>query len=538
MMAQQVALPGSKRAGKSDAKRVRDVDQNSHIEVTITLRAPDSPAADQLTGVSMSPEEFAAKFGARREDADKVASVLEGYGLKVEDISLPTCSMRVSGTAAQIEAAFRPNLAIYHSAEQGEFRGREGDIKIPAELEGIVEGVFGLDERRVARRKSTALNAAAAAALAPRTPADLEQRYQFPPGDGQGQQIAIAEFEGGYFPDDLTAYCQKFSRPVPTVNTISVGIPVLTLDQIRNLPPQQRNAELGATIEVMMDVQIVAGLCPAANISVYFAPFTQKGWIDLLNQVIQARPVTLSVSWGAPEDSSDWSTAARNAINARMAAAATLGITVCVASGDDGSGDELSDGRAHVDFPTSSPFVLSVGGTMISGTSHHTEKVWWEAPGRRTSNGGGSTGGGVSVFFNRPAWQNVTIQSLNSNSIDGRVVPDIAALAGPPLYDLIFVGRDFPNGGTSASTPLWAALIARINAKLPANKQQRFLTPLLYQPGSDGHPRGQSTCHDITVGENTSHPQPGVGYKAKKGYDAVTGWGTPNGAALLTALSS
>ena len=98
---------------------------------------------------------------------------------------------------------------------------------------------------------------------------------------------------------------------------------------------------------------------------------------------------------------------------------------------------------------------------MLSGD---TDVVWWESPGYRTGSGGGSTGGGVSVVFPRPSWQDVQITSINPGSIDGRVVPDIAALAGPPFYDLIFMGQDQPNGGTSASTPMWAALIALMAA--------------------------------------------------------------------------
>jgi kumamolisin len=256
-----------------------------------------------------------------------------------------------------------------------------------------------------------------------------------------------------------------------------------------------------------------------------------------LNRAITDKPVTLSVSWGLAEDDSGWSSAALNAINERLNAAAALGITVCVAAGDDGSGDQENDSRAHVDFPSSSPFVLSVGGTMMTGTQDApNEQVWWESPGRRTSSGGGATGGGVSVVFPRPQWQNVKITSLNKGSIDGRVVPDVAALAGAPFYDVIVLGGDAPNGGTSASTPVWAALVARVDALLPADKQQRFLTPLLYANGANGKPLGSSACSDITVGNNTSSPDPGVGYKAGKGYDAVAGWGTPIGTALLEGL--
>jgi kumamolisin len=283
-----------------------------------------------------------------------------------------------------------------------------------------------------------------------------------------------------------------------------------------------------------MDVQIIASLCSEAQVFVYFAPFTQKGWVDLLNKVMSgnpAQPVALSISWGLPEDDPDWSQAALNAINTRLQAAALMGITVCVSSGDDGSGDQINDGHAHVNFPASSPFVLSVGGTMLLGPpAHAKEEVWWESPGRRTNKGGG-----VSVFFDRPQWQNVKIPSLNKKSIDGRVLPDIAALAGPPLYDLIFMGRDFPDGGTSASAPLWASLIARMQANR-MGKPAQFLTPLLYQKGPSGVPRGQAASMDVTVGNNASHPQPGVGYKARKGFDAVTGWGVPDGQKLLSQL--
>jgi kumamolisin len=143
----------------------------------------------------------------------------------------------------------------------------------------------------------------------------------------------------------------------------------------------------------------------------------------------------------------------------------------------------------------------------------------------------------VSVFFARPDWQQVSVTSLNRDSIDGRVIPDVAALAGPPFYDLTLLGKDAPNGGTSASAPLWAALIARVDALLPTDKRQRFLTPLLYQKGSNAKPMGQPACQDVTVGQNASIPQPGKGYQAGQGFDAVTGWGVPDGAALLAELS-
>jgi kumamolisin len=531
-----VVVPGSKRPRVKFAARIRDLDPNEQVEVTLTLKGPSLPGPDDLPKQSLTPSEFEKQYGASRADVDTVAKVLKKYGLTVTQGSLATRSVQVSGTAKQMENAFRPKLGIYRDAHGTEFRDREGSYEVPKELAGIVTGVIGFGQRAVARRRSAAV-AKAVNSLQPLTPSDVEKLYSFPQGTANQQTIAIAEFGGGYFADDLTAYCQKSGRRVPTVNAISINRPAYTLQEILRLPPTVRKNELDSSVEVMMDVEVIAGLCPDSTISVYFATFDQKGWVDLLNRTIQDRPVVLSVSWGLAEDDQAWSKAARDAINERLNAAALLGITVCVASGDDGSGDQEVDNRAHVDFPASSPFVLGVGGTMLNAPlAPSSEVVWWEAPGRRTNQGGGSTGGGVSVFYNRPSWQGVKVKSLNKGSIDGRIVPDVAAVAGNPFYDLIVLGRDSPNGGTSAAAPVWAALIARINANLPSAKRQRFLTPLLYNLAPSGQTVGTIGCNDITQGNNASRPQPGKGYAAGPGFDAVSGWGTPNGTALQAAL--
>jgi kumamolisin len=535
-----VVVTGSSRPRTKGATRIKDAPPGSKVDVTITLRGPTLPGAHQLANRTLSPSEFKANYGASKRDVDKVSQVLRKFGLKIEQVSLETRSIRVSGTVAQMEEAFHPNLGIYENADQGKFRDREGDYKIPDSLKGIVTAIIGFGERRVAARKRPPRHnlASTVSRMSPLAPADIESLYHFPPGDAAGQHIAIAELGGGYFAHDLKAYCAKFDRPAPRVDTISTNMPVRDLSQIKRLKPPARQDEMDSTGEVMMDVQIVAGLCPAARISVYFATFNQKGWVDLLDRVIKDRPVALSVSWGSAEDSTDWSQAARDAINERLNAAAVLGITICVASGDDGTGDEQTDGRAHVDFPSCSPFALAVGGTMIAERGgKFIEQVWREGHGRRTNNGGGATGGGVSVIFDRPKWQNVKIKSLNKGSKDGRVVPDMATLAGPPWYDLVWLGKNTYGGGTSASAPVVAALIARIGALLPVSKRQRYLTPLLYQKSPYGSEMGRFVCQDVTYGNNASKPQPGGGYEATAGFDAVSGWGTPIGTSLLFALT-
>jgi kumamolisin len=532
----RTVVPGSYRPVVANATRIGDVPDDAEVSVTLTLRGPPLPTADRLPGRTLTTDEFSRTYGASAADAEQVTKTLKQYGLRVSDVSLPTRSLQVSGTAAQMQAAFGAQLGIYRAAQGREFRDREGTYGVPRELAGIVTSVLGFGQRQVARRRNA--QAASGPALAPLAPADIEALYEFPADAGSGPTVGIAEFGGGYFEQDLKTYCAKFNRRVPAVQAISVNRPAYTLEQIMQLPARQRREELGDSMEVNMDVQVIAGLCPSSDIKVYFATFDQKGWVDLLNRAIADRPVALSVSWGLAEDDPAWSKAARDAMTERLTAAALLGITVCVAAGDDGSGNEETDNRAHVDFPGSSPFVLCVGGTMITSHSleQSAEQVWWESPGTR-SGGGGATGGGVSVLYPRPKWQTVRVASVNKNAIDGRVVPDVAAIAGPPLYDLVFVGKDSPSGGTSASAPVWSALLARVNAVLPVAKRQRFLTPLLYAKNAQGHPVGAAVCHDIKKGNNLSKPSPGVGYKARAGFDAASGWGTPRGTALVIALS-
>ncbi len=526
-----VVLSGSNRPRKHDAERVGDVDPASPVEVTVTVRGPDLP---QVTpGKSMSREELERNYSASPADMDAVAAELGRNGLEVLDSAASTRSLRVRGTAEQMDATFRANLGVYRH-DGYEYRGREGSLQIPVALDGIVTGVFGLDQRRVARRApgipptQASAESVAQDAL---SPADLEERYRFPEGEGEGQTVAIAEFGGAYFPDDLATFCTQQGRPEPSVKQVGLGVPVLTEQQVMAMPPTQREQVLGEAGEVNMDVQIVAGLCPAADIVVYFATWDQKGWVDLLNEVVKGVPagaVAVSVSWGLSEDSSDFSADARRVIDHRLQAAALLGITVCVSAGDDGSGDQVSDGKAHVNFPACSPHVLAVGGTQLDGDQ---EVVWWQAPGRR-SDGGGSTGGGISRLFPQPSWQNVEVTSPDRSGATGRVIPDIAALAGPPYYQLVLLGKAAPNGGTSAAAPLWAALIARSAAALNPPRAPVFLAPLLYGAGPDGHPLGTSVCRDITSGENTSTP-PGWGFGAGPGFDAVSGWGVPDGPPLV-----
>jgi len=338
----------------------------------------------------------------------------------------------------------------------------------------------------------------------------------------------VLEFGGGFFPDDLTTFCSMVNVAVPKVTVVSVD-------------GTATNSRDGQEGEVMLDIEVIAGACPAAHIVVYFAQWDDQGWLAILDAAVHDQtndPAVLSISWGEAEDTDIWTTQAMTQVNESLHEAAMLFISVCVAAGDDGSSDAVSDGHAHVDFPGSSPNVLSVGGTTIpvkDGTG--PDVAWFEGDGLRSDNGG-STGGGVSAVFQRPTWQSaIAIQSVNPGSIVGRCVPDVAANADwdASPYLLVVDGAPQGNGGTSAATPLCASLITLINATPGATKRVGYLTPVLYaqQPGGTDAV-GASCCVDVVTGGNSTDKL--GGYSASLGYDAVSGWGTPIGVKFAKAV--
>jgi kumamolisin len=277
--------------------------------------------------------------------------------------------------------------------------------------------------------------------------------------------------------------------------------------------------------EVMLDIEVAGAIAHGSKIAVYFAPNTDQGFIDAITDAAhdsRRKPSVISISWGGPEDS--WTEQGRTAMNAALQDAATLGVTVTAASGDDGSTDGQSDGKLHVDFPASSPFVLACGGTTLkaSGSRISSETVWNEV-----ANNEGAGGGGISVEFARPAYQNNATVPVNPQTKKaGRGVPDVAGNADPTTgYQVLVDGQNQIVGGTSAVAPLWAALVALINQQL--GKPVGFLNPILYS-------MNRAAFNDITSGNNDSGD---LGfYSAASGWDPCTGLGSPNGAALLAEL--
>ena len=258
-----------------------------------------------------------------------------------------------------------------------------------------------------------------------------------------------------------------------------------------------------------LDIEVIGAAANEAAIVVYFAPNTDKGFIDAVSTAVHDavhKPSVISISWGKSED--EWSAQASTQMEQVLIDAAGLGITVTVASGDDGSRDRETDGHQHVDFPASAPHALACGGTSLhtNGCAITGETVW--------NNDRGATGGGVSRVFALPGYQtNAGVPAHVETGLPGRGVPDVAGDADPDTgYSIRVDGSEQTVGGTSAVAPLWAALAARMNQLL--GQPVGFLHPQLYKR------LGTSAFRDITSGNNGA-------YSAAVGWDTCTGLGSP-----------
>jgi kumamolisin len=477
------------------------IDDTMEVTVVLRRRGAQPEPARWPAGHAQSRASFGERFGADPADVERMRSFARDHGLQETDCQAHRRSMRLRGNVSAMQKAFGVELGRYEMADGRQFTGCQHAPQPGESLGPHVIAVLGLDQRPVAK---THFRRAQQQPSQSFTPLQVGQLYQYPDGtDGSGQTIALIELGGGYQSDDLTTYFSSLQLKTPTVVDVAVS-------GGSNQPGGDADAE------VLLDIEVAGALANNANIAVYFAPNTDQGFYEAISQAAHDttnKPSVMSISWGGPEDS--WSTQSFNAMQSALEDAVAMGVTVIAAAGDDGSSDGETDNQPHVDFPASSQYVLACGGTRLqaSGSTIKSETVWNE-----TASNNGATGGGVSAQVAKPDWQSgITLPSGTS----GRGVPDVAGDADPESgYQVRVDGQDTVIGGTSAVAPLWAALIARCNQSLGSPLGD--VHAAIYQIGS-------AAFQDITSGNNGD-------FKAAKGWDACTGWGTPNGTKLLTAL--
>jgi kumamolisin len=500
----------------------------------------------------LSREEFSERFGSTQEDLDLVADFAARHDLVVAESSRARRSVLISAPAGAMERALGVTLQYYQAGPE-RYRGHDGYVHVPADLANIIEGVLGLDNRRLGWRASNGGSGGP-----PFTPLDVAKAYNFPDNlDASGQTIGILEFAGGFVtddsgrPSDVDAYLSPLHIPLPVVK---IGYGQNTLSTLGNSPHSP-------DLEVTGDIVIAGCIAQGATIVLYFSPDmpdpmqgqlpkpNEMDWSMLLLAAIHDsvnKPSVLSISWGAPENL--WPSAAFGLLGNLFAEAGIMGITVLASSGDYGASgypatDQNGDGQPHVHYPASDPNVTGCGGTKFSVNPSFDELTW------NDSSNGGATGGGVSEHFQDNSWypwqEGIQVYRwqeppFTPSTPSGRGVPDIAGNASPSSgYDIIFYGKSLSAyhyglfGGTSAVAPFYAGLIAVINSVAPITVGG--LNGILYESG------GTAMFHDvIDQGNNNFESVAGdvVGYMAMPGWDACTGWGSINGKALLAVILS
>ena len=517
-----VPLTGSNRSPVPGAQSAGPVDPQSWVELTIvTRRSAELPRDPDGVPARLSRTELRERHGSDPADHALIAEVLARHepDLEVTARDLGSRRLTVAGPLDTLARAFGTQLSlVVTTGSDGAavtHRYRTGSLQIPAELDGVIVAVLGLDDRPQAA--SQARFADPATVEVSYTPPQVAAVYQYPPdADGSGQTVGIVELGGGFAASDLDSYFGSLGLAVPSVTATCV-------DGGSNVPGQ---APDGADGEVLLDIEVTGSIAPGAAQVVYFAPNTDQGFLDAVTDAVQAEPtpVAVSISWGGPE--STWTAQAMTALDEAMADGAALGVTVTIAAGDNGSSDGVSGGQPHTDFPASSPHALACGGTTLQAdvaTGTVTSETVWN-----DGTAGGATGGGVSQQFGLPAWQANAGVPASPAGQPGRGVPDVAGNADPNTgYQVLVDGEQTVIGGTSAVAPLWAGLIARLAQSLGSPLglvQQQLYAGIEPQQPVAG-------LRDITTGNNGA-------YEAGPGWDACSGLGVPIGTALLTRLQA
>jgi Pro-kumamolisin, activation domain/Subtilase family len=473
---------------------------------------PRSP----LYGHFLTPRGFGERYGIASRRLHAAERVLAHDGITITDQYPQRTALDVRASVAVVDRVFGIHLEDFREPDGATDYAPSAAPRIPSALAGTVTGVGGLDTEPLARPPSLVRPAAPIGGL---TPNDAASFYDIAPlrrlaMDGQGQRIAIVSDGDRFDSSDLLAFDRRYDLPQtqPKVVLVNGGGQLSSNSGLRT-------QQLG---EADLDTEMAHAVAPDAAILYFSEAYNDNVLLaPAINRLVASHAANIvSISYGLcePDDNSG---DVRNDDSALLAAAAA-GISVFVASGDDGAyacqDVSASDHRLAVSYPASSPYVISVGGTSVAaaGGGRYLGEDAWED----TLSQAGS-GGGLSRFFRRPNWQvGPGVQNGYSNGM--RQVPDVAADADPATgFVTVVAGNSQEVGGTSAAAPFWAAAMALVSqyASAHGHPSLGFVAPILYQLA--GSPRAYPPFHSIVTGSNRYYP-------AMPGWNFATGLGSPD----------
>ena len=488
-----------------------------------------SEPGNALYGKFLTPKLFGARFGGDKATYEYLRSWGKAQGFTVGDRTDSRLAVSLAGTAGQFARLFETRFARFTTAEHGDGQVTLIAPHMPAALAGRVEGVIGLTSGGhyglMIRRKPAGEPDVGTGLGGGYAPTDIRTAYDIPAQTSSAKTEILGLFEqGGYFKSDISKYEQQYKLPAVAIKSRSVN------------GASTKPVANGVDVEAALDIDAGLGMNPLIpQIIVYIDgkdSFT-VALVDSFNAMAQDNTAkVISISYG--QDESMQGTPGIKAENQALMQLQAQGQTVFVSAGDDGASGRTGSGL-HAPDPGSQPLVTSVGGTRlttVAATQKYSSEVVWND----LAQGDGATGGGVSSVWSIPSYQVVngkSVAAANGGSSSMRNVPDIAADASPFTGYSIYSqteGGWLAIGGTSLSAPLWGGMATVINADRVAAGKTRigYFNPLLYQLGVT-----ETGFHDITSGNNGS-----PGYKAGKGYDNTTGFGSVDlGKILPTILS-
>ena len=538
-----VADPAASAAAGGElaaAERLGPTDASTQIDFSLVLRQPGEAEFDRYLAALYDPSapeyrqfltssQIGERYGLSDAALAEVHAWIAASGLELTSSPAQRTSLGVRGTAGMIHELFAVSLSDFRDDLTGQrFHAPVGEPTIPDAIASAVEGIARLSNRPVSAITRPLPGRPLEIPPPGLEPSILAAAYHIQPLYdrgifGEGQTIAIVSFDT-FLESDIETFDAEYGVTGPPVEIVPVAGGV---------------AEPGPMAgEVTLDIQVVRAVAPQAQILDFEAPPT-VGFADMIEAVLEdGRADIITISYGGcleywleaglrPDVERD-----QDAFQAAVAA----GVTIFVSSGDTGaymcSMFDRTDHRLSVAWPSSSSYVVSVGGTNLSVREDGTylDEAGWED--YLIAHGGG---GGVSPLEERPEWQQ-GVGVENEHSTGQRQLPDVAASgdsnSGFPVY---FTEPDTGEagwgqvGGTSASSPFWAAsmLLIRELAEREGVGPLGYVNPMLYELAASHPPN--TIFHDVTRGGNLFHD-------ATPGWDYATGLGSPDVALLARAI--
>lgn len=477
--------------------------------------------SDVLYRKFLSVAEFTHQFGPTAEDYQSVVRFARDNGMTITGTPANRLIVPVSATVDQVQKAFHVSMKIYqHPTENRTFFSPDREPEIP---EGIsIAHIAGLSNFSIPRPMHARSDAGqtSPARVKGSGPGGsylgTDMRAAYYGGTaltGSGQVVGLLQFDG-YDPKDVALTLSNSGQ------TSTVPVNNVLLDGATG-EPCQFNSFPCEDAEQVLDIVQAAEMAPGlSQIRVYIGNLDA----DILNAMASenvARQLSISWTWSPDDPVTD---------EVFFEEFAAQGQSLFVASGDDGA---FSANVCDYFYPAEDPYVIAVGGTSLVTSAPLgpwvSETAW------------NHSGGGISPDeLPIPNWQAGIADSANLGSTTLRNIPDVAMEADFDNYDCSIGVCQGGWGGTSFAAPRWAGFAALINqqAAQSGDSPIGFLNPALYAIG-EGTLYG-ATFHDITSGQNDNggaDPAPYQIFPAVTGYDLVTGWGSPNGQALIDALA-